>query len=77
MHTYDTKATYAVFDMARCNNPDWFPWNFIENLKNGWFCSTKYNGGMKCFTSPKVVVFMNSDLPENKLSADRINKIYF
>lgn len=71
MYAYNTDAEYVVFDMARCNNPDYYPWNFMENLKNGWFTSTKYKGGMKVFKIPKIVVFMNQDPPRCKLSADR------
>ena len=77
MHSYDVTAKIAVFDMARCNNTDWWPWNFLENLKNGWFCSTKYNGRMKMFEPPKILVLSNSDVPQGKLSEDRIKKIYF
>lgn len=76
MYAYDTEAEYVIFDMARCNNPDYYPWNFMENLKNGWFTSTKYKGGMKMFNAPKIVVFMNEDPPRNKLSSDRYN-VYF
>lgn len=72
MHTYNTEAEIAVFDMARCNNPDYFPWNFMENLKNGWFTATKYTGGFKVFKAPKIVVFTNSMPPQNKLSDDRM-----
>lgn len=71
MHSYNTEAEVALFDMARCNNPDYWPWNFMENLKNGWFCSTKYQGTMKVFNAPKIVVFTNSTPPKDKLSADR------
>lgn len=71
MYAYDTDAEYVVFDMARCNNPDYYPWNFMENLKNGWFTSTKYKGGLKMFNAPKIIVFMNEMPPENKLSDDR------
>lgn len=71
MHAYNTKAEYAIFDMARCNNPDYYPWNFMENLKSGWYTSTKYNGGMKCFKPPKIAVFLNEEPPRNKLSNDR------
>lgn len=76
MHTYNTTAEYAVFDMARCNNCDYYPWNFMENLKNGWFTSTKYNGGFKIFTPPKIIVFMNDDPPMNKLSRDRFDVMF-
>lgn len=71
MHTYDTTKSIAIFDMARCNNPDYYPWNFMENLKNGWFTSTKYNGGFKVFVPPKIIVFTNVDPPRDKLSSDR------
>jgi len=76
MFAYKPEAEYAVFDMARCNNPDYWPWNFIENLKNGWFTATKYMGGMVVFTPPKIVIFTNEDPPRNKFSADRY-EIYF
>lgn len=71
MHTYKRDAEFVIFDMARCNNPDFFPWNFMENLKNGWFMSTKYHGGMQIFTPPKIIVFMNQCPPKEKLSYDR------
>lgn len=71
MHTYDHEAEYVIFDMARNNNTDYYPWNFMENIKNGWFVSTKYNGGKRFFKPPKVVVFMNHDPPRNTLSNDR------
>lgn len=73
MYAYDTNAEYVIFDMARCNNPDYYPWNFMENLKNGWFTSTKYKGGLKMFKAPKIIVFMNEEPPRNKLSSDRYN----
>lgn len=71
MHSYKRSAELALFDMARCNTPDYYPWNFMENLKSGWFCATKYDSGLVAFTPPKVVVFMNHDPPRNKLSSDR------
>lgn len=71
MHSYDAGAELAIFDMARCNNTDYYPWNFIENLKNGWFTSTKYNGRFQVFKAPKIVMFMNHKPPMDKLSQDR------
>lgn len=71
MHAYNPKATIACFDMARCNDTNWFPWNFMENIKNKWFTSTKYNGQMKWLKESKVVVFMNEMPPMDKLSKDR------
>lgn len=75
MHTYNKDATIAVFDMARCNHPDYYPWNFMENLKNGWFCATKYEGGLFQFKPPKIMVLMNQDPPRDKLSKDRYHVV--
>lgn len=71
MHGYDLKAEYAVFDMARYNDIKWYPWGFMENLKNGWFQTTKYNGGMRVFKSPKILVLMNQRPPMDIFSNDR------
>lgn len=73
MHSYNPAAHYAVFDMARCNNPEWFPWNFMENLKNGWFTSTKYNSKFKIINPPKIIVMMNEEPPKDKFTHDRYN----
>lgn len=75
MHAFSKQAAsteLAIFDLARCIDPNWYPWGFMENLKNGWFCSTKYDGGF-CMVKPdiKIVVFTNSDPPRDKLSIDR------
>uniref|UniRef100_A0A0K2TCF2 Uncharacterized protein n=1 Tax=Lepeophtheirus salmonis TaxID=72036 RepID=A0A0K2TCF2_LEPSM len=37
MTAYDTDAKIAIFDMARSNASNYWPWNFMENLKNGMF----------------------------------------
>lgn len=65
------KYKYAIFDMARCNTPECFPWNFMETLKSGHFMSTKYMGGCKVFRKPKICVMMNQEPPLDKLSEDR------
>lgn len=70
-HSKQPNVDYVIFDMARCNNTDWYPWNFMENLKNGWYTTTKYNGYMATFKPPKLVVFMNEEPPRDKFSADR------
>lgn len=71
MYAFTPGVEFAVFDMARVNNPDYFPWNFMENLKSGWFTCTKYKGRTKIFNAPKIVVFMNQEPPRDKLSEDR------
>lgn len=62
--------------MARCNDSKYFAWNFMENLKNGWFTTMKYQGMMKAFKPPKIVVFMNEEPEMNKLSIDRYDIYY-
>ena len=76
MHAYTPGATIAVFDMARCTCSDYWPWQFIENLKNGWFTTTKYHSRMITFKPPSVVVFCNDDIPRDKLSADRYQVMF-
>lgn len=71
MHGYRKEADIAIFDMARTNNQEWYPWGFMENLKNGWFTTTKYNGRMHFFKAPKIIVFMNQDPDRTKFTADR------
>lgn len=73
---YDVKCRYAIFDMARCNAPEYWPWNFIENLKNGWFTTVKYRGRMRTFTAPRVMVLCNADVPRDKLSSDRYQVVF-
>lgn len=70
MYSYNNQK-YAVFDMARCNDTKFFPWNFMENLKNGWYCNLKYESRMCCFEAPKVIVMMNEVPPFDKFSMDR------
>lgn len=71
MTAYDVSAKIAVFDMARTIDQNYFPWNFIENLKNGWFTTTKYKGKLCAFDPPKIIVFTNQMPNKTKLSIDR------
>lgn len=70
MYSY-RQQKYAVFDMARNNDMKFYPWNFMENLKNGWFCNLKYESRMQFFQPPKVIVMMNQMPPFDKFSMDR------
>jgi len=60
----------CFIDLARVTTEQ-FPWEFLENLKNGFIFSGKYQSVNKLFEPPHVVVFMNQ-LPKSDLhSADR------
>lgn len=62
--------TIIIFDIPRCNN-NHLSYEAMECIKNGFFYSGKYEGGMCIFNSPHVIVFSNQ-LPEmDKLSHDR------
>lgn len=71
IHSKKKNTQYAVFDMARCNNPEYFPWNFIEMLKNGWYQTTKYDGNTVVCGPQKIVMFTNQQPCMSKFSADR------
>lgn len=43
----------------------------IEDLKNGFVNSGKYEGGVFCFLSPHVIVFANDEPDYAEMSADR------
>lgn len=48
----------------------------IEEIKDMFFYSGKYEGGMICGANPHVVIFANEEPPEGVLSEDRLNVIY-
>lgn len=72
MHSYAKScAEYVVFDMARCNSMDYWPWGVMENMKNGWINTTKYDGKMIKLRPVKMLVLTNEHPPENKFTFDR------
>lgn len=67
----------AIIDMARCNDLDHFPWNFMENLKNNRMVNKKYKSETFYFHPQKVIVFMNQEPERSKLSNDRFNDVIY
>lgn len=61
---------YIFFDLARTRE-DSVPYEVMENFKNGYFLSTKYEVRAVRFDIPHVVVFSNFEPDQSKLSADR------
>ena len=60
-----------VIDIPRSLDGQWFSYTGVEEVKNMFFYSAKYEGGMIDGNPPHLVIFSN-DLPENcKLSSDR------
>lgn len=60
----------VLFDIPR-SVEDYISWQIIEQIKNGFVTSGKYESKIKRFNKPHVVVFMNEDPDFNKLSKDR------
>lgn len=58
------------FDLAR-QKEDIVAYDVMENFKNGYFLSTKYQVKRVKFNVPHVVVFANFMPDQSKLSADR------
>jgi len=70
MFAYDNEPI-VVFDLARCNSQEFWPYQAIEFFKNGFGFSPKYGSMTKKFKPCKVIVFCNEEPDKSKLSADR------
>jgi hypothetical protein len=68
-----TIAENRVFflDCPRSKQGDFIQYDFLEELKNGYVFSGKYESRVKKFKVPHVVVLMNETPDMLKLSADR------
>lgn len=59
------------FDAPRSKQGDFIQYDFLEELKNGYFFSPKYESRIKKIRTPHIVVCMNEYPDMEKLSADR------
>ena len=59
------------FDCPRSKQGEFIQYDFLEELKNGFIFSPKYESCIKKLTPPHIVVMMNENPDEKKLSADR------
>ena len=64
---------WVIFDIPLDTDLPNASFQIIEDLKNGYLISQKYEVTRKIFTSPTVVVFSNTYPPKELLSADRWN----
>jgi len=71
-YNYDYQPI-VIFDLARDAPMVAFDsiYRVMENFKNGYFLSTKYEGGVKRFVPPHVFVFSNELPNTEKMSLDR------
>ena len=58
-------------DCPRSKQGEFIQYDFLEELKNGYLFSPKYESRLKRFNPPHVVVFMNEPPDRSKLSRDR------
>jgi len=60
-----------IIDIPRgIKSPDY---TGIEQIKNGLFYNTKYEGGMIVANAPHIIIFSNNYPDESRLSLDRWN----
>ena len=61
----------VMFDCPRSKQGEFIQYDFLEEVKNGYVFSSKYESGIKRFKPPHVVVAMNEFPDMEKLSQDR------
>ena len=64
---------WVIFDIPRDTDLSVANFQIIEDLKNGYLISQKYEVRRKIFPSPTIIVFTNTFPPKEKLSPDRWN----
>ena len=64
-----------VFDFVR-STEDFINYGVIENFKDGFIFSPKYQSTVKYFENAKVICFSNFEPDKDLLSEDRWNIIY-
>ena len=71
--SYVVRDDCRVFflDCPRSKQGDFIQYDFLEELKNGYIFSPKYESTLKKFPTPHVVVLMNEHPDMTKLSEDR------
>ncbi len=61
----------VIFDMARCTGPEYWPYMFMEQLKDGIVFTSKYDSATVVTSSKKIIVLCNEEPNRDKLSSDR------
>lgn len=75
INEYNVKNGYlprtVIIDIPRSTNTDFLSYQGIEEIKNMFFYSGKYEGGMVCGKPPHLFVFANEPPNMSKVSQDR------
>lgn len=61
----------VLMNIPKCQDSDYISWQGIEEVKDMFFYSGKYEGGMVCDKSPHLLIFSNEQPPLHKMSEDR------
>lgn len=64
-----------LIDVPRDYATDYFNYGGLENIKNGFFYSGKYEGGQCVFKIPHIIVMCNEEPNYQKFSSDRYNVV--
>lgn len=70
-YVVNTTTRVFFFDCPRSKQGDFIQYDFLEEVKNGFIFSGKYESTIKKFDVPHIVVMMNEMPDEMKLSRDR------
>lgn len=73
--TLDVSVRVLFLDAPRCKNGEFIQYDFLEDVKNGYVFSSKYESRIKKLGKVHVVVLMNEQPDMTKLSADRYKVI--
>lgn len=71
VYALDTSVEVLFVDAPRSKQGEYLQYDFLEEVKNGYVFSSKYESRMKTLGSCHVVVSMNEDPDLTKLSFDR------
>lgn len=61
----------VVFPIPKCYNLEYLSYEALENVKDMYFYSGKYEGGVVCGPNPHVFVFANEEPDYSRMSSDR------
>lgn len=66
-----TDIRVLILDVPRNNQGENFQYDFLEDVKNGYIFSPKYESSIKTLANVHLVVLMNEPPDLTKLSSDR------
>ncbi|AXH76825.1 MAG: putative viral replication protein [Cressdnaviricota sp.] len=66
-----TTPDLILYPIPRCHGSEYVSYEALENIKDMYFYSGKYEGGMVIGNSPHLIVFANQPPDEDKMSHDR------